>query len=149
MFVRAVRRAVWTRLRDDGDEAVGQAIEELTRKGTGVSVFECDSAAELELVAVALSAPRTGRQPFHYLEIERVDLEGIPVRHVVGTSPLPYANRLHREIDLSGDRARHLVLRLAQRRVEVKEIKPVALERLASRLRGDGQPIPAESWLLR
>jgi hypothetical protein len=138
---------VWTQLRDDGEEAIAAAVAELVRDGTNVSVFECVSQAEVELVAVALSVGRVNRQPFHYIEIGELDLQGIAVTRSQGTTQLPDASRLHRNLDLGADRARLLVSRLIARRVEVGIVPRERLQALAQQLRGE-QPIPPESWLL-
>jgi len=68
---------------------------------------------------------------------------------VKGKTPLPDANRLHRDLHLSGNRARRLVEHLAARRVKVETVREQELKRLAQTLQAEGQPIPAESWLLR
>lgn len=144
-----VKRSNWTRLREDGDEAVEAATAELLRQGSNVSVYECASAADRQLVAVALSATRQSRQAFQYIEISSSDLGGIRVSRSDGATPLPRANRLHRDLDLVGDRGRLLVERLAQRRAPIEEIRAEHLRKLAAQLLAGGHPVPPESWLLR
>ena len=147
MYVRSVKPPVWARLREDGEEAIAGAISELVRLGPKVSVYEVETEDQLELVAVALIA-NLSRQHFRYLEIEPADLEGISIIDSPGVTPLPDANRLHRDLDLGDERARLLVERLKRRRVSIQQIREGHLPAIARRLAGAGQPIPSDSWLL-
>lgn len=151
MYVRMVKPAPWAQLQERGAEAVAAAAQELTQRGTQVSVYECDSRGDVELVAVALSATRPRRQPLHYIEIpaEGADAAGVPRARSDGETPLPDANRLHWDLDLSGERAQRLVATLAERGVALRTFAPSELAISARRLRDAGQPIPAGSWLLR
>ena len=151
MYVRAVNRGTWTRLVSGGGKAIDDVVSELLRQGPHVSVFECSQRQAVELVAVALVATRINRQHFHFVSIAAEDLAAacaVVVRSE-GDTALPDANRLHRDLDLSGDRARRLVAHLAVRRVAVETVREEELKRLARALHAAGQPIPEESWLLR
>lgn len=148
MYLREVKRPTWARLREDGEEAIRDAVVALTQRGTEASVFECSSNADRNLVAVALLASRR-RQPFRYISLLDDDVEDMPVAHSLGETPLPDANLLHRDLDLAGGRARLLVERLAMRRVEVADIRVRELQSIARRLMDAGQPLPATSWLIR
>jgi hypothetical protein len=149
VYVRAVERSKWERLAAGEAAAVERCAAELLRGGALVSVFECDTEASVELVAIAISATRR-RQPFHYIEIGQHDLDaaGAGIVATDGATPLQSANRLHRDLDLSGDRGRLLVARLAERRIAVGTIAEARLREVALGLRGAGQPIPVGSWLL-
>jgi hypothetical protein len=69
-------------------------------------------------------------------------------RRMLGTMPLPDANRLHRDIDLSGSRALELGFLVRAAGVRVPRIREVELRSIARRLRDEGQPIRAGCWLL-
>ena len=151
MYIRVVKPRAWVRLADGGAVAIDEAVAELTRQGPRASVFACSSRTDLELVAVGFSAGRPHPQPLHFVSVHDEDLgvAGVEVLHSEGRTPLPEANRLHRDLDLSGERARRLVAHLAARRVSVETVREGELKRLARALHAAGQPIPAESWLLR
>jgi hypothetical protein len=151
MHVRVVKPRAWLRLSDGVPGAVEEAVAELVRYGSRASVFACDSRAAIELVAVAFSALRRNAQAFHFISITARDLGAANVEAVrsEGRTPLPGANRLHRDLDLSGDRARLLVEHLARRGVEVETVSERELRRLARALHAAGQPVPVDSWLLR
>jgi hypothetical protein len=138
VYVRAVRRSNWERLAAGEAAAINLCAAELTRGGTLVSVYECGSEASLELVAVAISATRQ-RQPFHYIQVGRGDLDAADVAVVAteGKTPLPSVNRLHRDLNLSGGRALALVARLAERRIAVAVISEAQLREFARSLLDD------------
>ena len=142
MYVRAVSRGVWKRPRPD------DAVAELTRRGTSVSFYRCDSQRSVELVAVALSARREFAGPFDYLWLEDRLLDPFPISLTPGATPLPDANRLHRDVDLSAGRALQLVSRIWSEGPSLRRIREPELRAIAARLREEGQPIPPESWLL-
>ncbi len=143
MYVRAVSRGTWRRPTPD------DAISELTRSGTSVSFYRCESQRDVELVAVALCARREFAGPFDYLWLEDRLLDPFPISLTPGATPLPDANRLHRDVDLSTGRARLLVFRIWSEGPNLCRIREPELRAIAGRLREEGQPIPQESWLLR
>jgi hypothetical protein len=151
LYIRAVRRSRWVALERSDASAIEEASRELVSRGSAVSVFECSSAGEAELVAVALSAGRRHPADLFYIELEADDLSAIGVRvePTPGATRIPDADALHRDLDLSGDAARRLVERLAARRVSIRTVRARELRAIARRLRDAGQPIPPESWLLR
>lgn len=150
MYVRAVKRACWEALAAGGDAAIEVCVRDLTRSGSLVSVYECHSPADVELVAVALSVRRQP-QKFHFVAIDPEDLAEAAITPIrsAGATVLPDANRLHCDIDLSGDRARNLVALLAERRIRVHVISEWQLCASARKLLDAGQPIEGDSWLLR
>lgn len=150
MYVRAVRRSDWTRLGRSGPDAIAEAVADLLRRGETVSVYECVSCADAELVAVALSANRTA-QPFHYIAISPEELAAeavVPVRSP-GETPLAAANALHRDLDLSEGRAERVVARLAARGAMVGVVRERQLRASARKLCAAGQLVPEDCWLLR
>lgn len=151
MYVRAVQRSAWSGLVEQpDDDTFTKAIHDLVRTGRIVSVFECESDADLELIAVAISAKRL-RQDFHFIRIESSDLEAAAISTAAseGGTPLPAANRLHRDVDLSGDGAERLVRRLHERGLEIRTLRERQLRAAARKLSASGHSIPEGSWLLR
>jgi len=148
VYIRAVRFGAWRKLQAGDAGVVDEAANDLVRTGSMVSVYECHSTSDIELVAVAHSCTRLRAQPFDYIEIDDFFVANYPVATTPGTTPLPDANRLHRDVDLSGIRARDAAIRLAFVGFTLSRLPAPELRVVAARLRDTGQPIPASSWLL-
>lgn len=113
-----------------------------------MSLYECHSQRQIELVAVALSATREFKGHFDYLAIDDGLLEPYSVVATPGLTPLPDANALHRDADLSEARAAAFVAALWGSGLDLRRMREAELRVIARRLRDEGQPIPPESWLL-
>ena len=87
-------------------------------------------------------------QPGGNLGFARGNNVGIRATTSPGTTPLPEANRLHRDHDLGGGRAERLVVHLKGRGVRTGRVRKDQLRASARKLADEGQPIPADSWLL-
>jgi hypothetical protein len=150
LYLREVKRSTWSALQRGGDAEIAAAAEQLTARGPLVSVFDCASCSDAELVAIALVAKRKSRD-FDYIAISREDLGAIGVAPIAtnGGTPLPDANQLHRDVDLGGDRAQKLVARLKARGTRAEKIREHQLRSSAQKLRDAGQPVPGDSWLFR
>ncbi len=150
IYLRQVRdRLLWSeRLPNAESEARQEAIDEFLFTSFA-SVYTAASDKDVQRIALAISAMRSNRQTFRYIEIapHYVKELGIFVVENPGNTPLDDVNCLHRDLKLNRDQAGLLIDRLVVDGISVKELKAGALKRLARGALGVG--IPNGHWLVK
>jgi hypothetical protein len=86
-------------------------------KDMPLSIYECDTEEDVQVVALALSADRDEDRKFHFVHLTEADLGPCfaAIGKTEGATQTRRANEMHREFTVSRDELQAFVLRVAAR----------------------------------
>lgn len=162
-LVRSVVRSNWSQLLSAGstnegiqeiNEAIKDAERDLSPDSTGyISVFQCDSPADVMEVAVALCDVGLWPKNFDYVEFTDEDLASCGIPPSVpspGDTKSPRVNGLHRDVRIEPHQRHGLILLLVSRlRNAEKPTLPRLTESTVRKAAPNYSWLPADSRLLK
>lgn len=133
LLVRLVSFAAWPGEPLVEPARVGRAIGDFSlRVGEqGLSLWEATSPYEKCLFVVARACTKQRVEKIDFLEIDDTNILSIgSITPTPGDSPVPKANRLHRELRWDAARLRRLAERLIENRAQAQRVKRAVVSQI-------------------